>query len=110
MNQGQLAARLPQRVSAALTGLVCLALGLLVLLSEPTAGGQLALGLVGFAIVGGLALRRSGALRPAAGAVRPGVVTALRRRRAEHQAPLRLHDPDAPGRSRPRAPGERPAA
>jgi hypothetical protein len=98
-----LARPIPQR---AVLGWFALA-GLLLLLAAPAPTSQF-IGLAALAVVGFLALRRFAL--PLMGAVRPGVTATVRRRRATHQAALRLRDPDAPGHARPRAPGASPAA
>lgn len=107
MTRGWLARWPAHRAAAQLAALASLAVLLTTGASGPS--GHL-VALAAFAVVGVLALRQCARLLPASGALRPGIVATLRRRRAEHQAPLRLHDPDAPGHPRPRAPGAGPAA
>jgi hypothetical protein len=87
-----------------------LALCLALLVVPATGDGPQLAALVSLAVVGVLALRQCAGTLPAALALRPGVVAGVRRRRATHQAALRLRDPDPPGRARPRAPGSDQAA
>ena len=89
-------------LSRAVVTLACGA-GLLLLLQPSTSGGALAF--VAVALLAALTLRRLGVRLPAATPAR----LAAAERRAEYRGAPRLRDPDARGRSRPRAPTGRPA-